>query len=95
LNASGRAEEAEKAVRLAMRLDPHYGPEYLSLLGRAVLHQERYEEAAEFVERELNRQPDRDQDYMTLAAIHGHLGRTKNLDAVFKKINELWSGYPR
>ena len=49
LNALGRAEEAEQAVRLAMRVDPHYGPDILSVLGRALLHQERYEEAAGFL----------------------------------------------
>ncbi len=94
LNVTGRAEKAEKSVRLAMRLNPHYGPDYLSVLGRALLHQERYGEAAEFIERAVNRQPDRDQDYVTLAAIYGHLGRTKDLDAVLKKISELWAGYP-
>jgi adenylate cyclase len=71
LIANGRAEEAEKAVRLAMRLNPHYGPDYLSALGQALMLQERYGEAAEFVERAVNRQPDRDEDYKTLASIYG------------------------
>ena len=97
LNALGRAEEAEKAVRLAMRLDPHYGPEYLSVLGRALLHQERYEEAAGFVERAVKRQPDRNQDYVTLAVIYGHLGRIPDADAAVKRYNEISAAgsYPR
>jgi TolB-like protein/class 3 adenylate cyclase/rhodanese-related sulfurtransferase/Tfp pilus assembly protein PilF len=96
LNVVGRAEEAERAVRLAMRLNPHYGPDYLSVIGRALLHQERYPEAAEFIERTLSRQPDSDQDYVTLAAIYGHLGRTEDAAAAVKKYNEIVgkSGYP-
>ncbi len=60
-----------------MRLDPHYGPDYLSVLGQALLHQERYEEAAGFIERAVNRQPDNDQHYVTLAVAYGHLGRIR------------------
>jgi adenylate cyclase len=93
LNVTGRAAEAEKAVRLAMRLNPHYGPDYLSVLGRALLHQERYGEAAEFLERAVNRQPDRDQDYVTLAVIYGHLGRTADARDAVKKYNEIWADY--
>jgi TolB-like protein/Flp pilus assembly protein TadD len=59
LIANGRAEEAEKAVRLAMRLNPHYEPDYLSVLGQALFLQERYGEAAAFVERAVDRQRDR------------------------------------
>src|SRR5438876_304530 len=36
LNVTGRAEEAEQSVRLAMRLNPHYGPDYLIVLGQAL-----------------------------------------------------------
>jgi len=96
LNATGRAAEAEKAVRLAMRLNPRYGPDYLSVLGQALLLQERYGEAAEFLERAVNRQPDRDEDYVTLAIIYGHLGRIKDAQAAVKKYNEIsvGPGYP-
>jgi tetratricopeptide (TPR) repeat protein len=95
LNATGRAEKAENAVRLAMRLNPRYGPGYLSVLGQALLHQEHYGEAAEFLERAVNRQPDRDQDYVTLAVIYGHLGRIKDAEAAVTKYNEILSaGYP-
>jgi len=96
LNVVGRAEEAEGAVRIAMRLNPHYGPDYLSVLGRALLHEERYAEAAEFIERALSRLPDSDQDYVTLAAIYGHLGRTKDAAAAVEKYNQISAktGYP-
>src|SRR5262249_5034654 len=89
LNAIGRAAESEKAVRLAMRLNPHYGPEYLIVLGQALLLRERYAEAADFVERAVNRRPGYSQDQVTLAVIYGHLGRTKEAAAAVKKYNEI------
>jgi adenylate cyclase len=89
LNATGRAREAEKAVRLAMRLNPRYGPDYLIALGQALLLQERYEEAVEFVERAVDRQPGHSQDYTTLAVIYGHLGRTKDAEAAVNRYNEI------
>lgn len=89
LNASGRAEEAERAVRQAMRLNPHYDPDYLTVLGQALLHQERYDEAAEFVERAVKRQPDNDQHYVTLAILYGHLGRLADARAAAAKYNAL------
>jgi adenylate cyclase len=96
LNALGRAEEAEQAVQLAMRADPHYGPESLSVLGRALLHQERYEEAAGFLERAVQRQPDRDQDYVSLAVAYGYLGRSREAQAALAAYNKISvdGGYP-
>ena len=94
LNRTGRAEEAEKSVRLAMRLNPHYGPDYLIVLGQALFHQERYEEAEEIIKRAAKLQPTLGQNYLTLASIYGHLGRTKDLDPVKKKIDQLWTGWP-
>ena len=89
LNATGRAEEAERAVRVAMRLNPHYEADYLTVLGQALLHQERYEEAAEFIERAVNRQPDNDQHYVTLAIIYGHLGRIEDARTAVSKYNAM------
>jgi adenylate cyclase len=94
LNVTGRAAEAEKSARLAMRLNPHYGPEYLIVLGQALLHQERYAEAAEFVERAIDRQPKLGQNYVTLAIIYGHLGRVEDAQTVVKKYHELDPRYP-
>jgi adenylate cyclase len=89
LNATGQAEDAEKAVRLAMRLNPHYAPDYLTVLGQSLLHQERYAEAAEFIGRAAIRQPDNDQHYVTLAIIHGHLGRIDDAQAAVRKFNSM------
>jgi rhodanese-related sulfurtransferase len=54
-----------------------------------LLHQERYGEAAEFIERALNRQPDNDQHYVTLAIIYGHLGRLEDARAAVSKYNAI------
>jgi adenylate cyclase len=89
LNAAGRAEEAETAVRSAMRLNPHYESDYLTVLGQALLHQERYVEAASFIERAVKRQPDEDQHYVTLAIIYGHLGRTEDARTAVTRYNTM------
>ena len=96
LNALGRAEEAEQAARLAMRVDPHYGPDTLSVLGRALLHQERYEEAAGFLHEAVQRQPDRTQDYVSLAVAYGYLGRPREAEAAVAAYNKISvdGGYP-
>jgi rhodanese-related sulfurtransferase/tetratricopeptide (TPR) repeat protein len=89
LNAMGRAPEAESAVRLAMRLNPHYGPDYLTVLGQSLLHRQRYVEAAEYIERASKRQPESDQHYVTLAVIYGHLGRLQDGQIAVGKYNEM------
>ncbi|MCZ6859208.1 MAG: adenylate/guanylate cyclase domain-containing protein, partial [Alphaproteobacteria bacterium] len=89
LTVSGRAEEAEEKVRLAMRLNPSYRPNYLRALGRALFHQERYEKAAEALERAANRQPDYEYTYVRLAAAYGNLGRIEDAKAAVEKYNEV------
>lgn len=89
LSAVGRAEDAERAVRLAMQVDPLYGPDTLSVLGRALLHQERYAEAAEVFEQVVQRQPDRSQDYVSLVVANGHLGRGDKAAAALDAYNRI------
>src|SRR5262249_3403752 len=43
LNASGRAAEAEEAVRIAMRFDPRFAPGVLRVLAVSQFHQEKYQ----------------------------------------------------
>ena len=91
LNAMGRAEEAEEQAHIAMRLNPLYLPSYLRALGRSYFHQERYEEAAETMERVVARQSeDNVYDHATLAAIYGHLGRIEDAKAAVQKYNEIY-----
>ncbi len=89
LNATGRAAQAEESVRWAMRLDPLYSPEYLRTLAMSLFHQQRYEEAVGTVERLLALKTDVKDDYITLIASLGHLGRKSGLPEAIKTFNEL------
>ncbi len=72
-----------------MRINPHFPPDYLHALGRALFYQGRYEEAAEIFERVASRQPERKETYMRLAAAYGHLGRLEEAKAAVAKFNEI------
>jgi TolB-like protein/rhodanese-related sulfurtransferase/Tfp pilus assembly protein PilF len=89
LSILGRAVEAEENVRLAMRLNPFHRQE-LRALGRSLLHQERYEEAAETMERVVGKEWVNVYDYQTLASIYGHLGRLEDAAAAVRKYNEIY-----
>jgi TolB-like protein/rhodanese-related sulfurtransferase len=88
LNATGRAAEAEESARWAMRLDPLYSPDHLRALAISLFHQQRYEEAVDTLERLLALQPEVD-DYITLIASLGHLGRTSGVPEAIKTFNDL------
>ncbi len=89
LNATGRATEAEESVRWAMRLDPLYAPDYLRTLAISLFHQQRYEEAVGTLERLLTLQTDVADDYITLIASLGHLGRKSGISEAIETFNEL------
>jgi adenylate cyclase len=89
LNATGQAAEAEESVRWAMRLDPLYSPEYLRVLAVSLFHQQRYEEAVRTVERLVALKTDVQDDYITLIASLGHLGRKSGIPEAIKAFNEL------
>jgi adenylate cyclase len=89
LNATGQAAEAEESLRWAMRLDPLYSPEYLRVLAVSLFHQQRYEEAVSTVERLVAQKTDVQDDYITLIASLGHLGRKSGLPEAIKTFNEL------
>jgi adenylate cyclase len=89
LNATGRAAEAEESVRWAMRLDPLYSPEYLRVLAISLFNQQRYDEAVGTVERLLAMKTDVPDDYITLIASLGHLGRRSGIPEAIKAFNEL------
>ena len=87
LSATGRAAEAEESVRWAMRLDPLYSADYLRVLAMSLFHQQRYVEAVGTLERLLALKTDVADDYITLIASLGHLGR--NSREAIKTHNEL------
>jgi len=89
LNATGRAAQAEESVRWAMRLDPLYSPEYLRTLAMSLFHQQRYEEAVGTLERLLALKTDMPDDYLTLIASLGHLGRKSGVPEAIKTFNDL------
>ena len=89
LNATGRAAEADESVRWAMRLDPLYSPEYLRTLAMSLFNQRRYEEAVGTLERLLALKTDNADDYVTLIASLGHLGRKGGIPEAIKTFNEL------
>jgi TolB-like protein/class 3 adenylate cyclase/rhodanese-related sulfurtransferase len=89
LTVAGQPVAAEDNVRLAMRLNPAYRPHYLRILGRALFHQERYEEAAETMERAASRQPDYEDTYVRLAATYGHLGRLEAAKTAAERYDEI------
>jgi adenylate cyclase len=88
LTVSGRAPEAEDDARKAIRLDPAH-PTYLIPLGRALFHQERYEEAVEIFESVVIQQPEYEYTYPILAATYGYLGRIEEAKAAVAKFNDL------
>ena len=86
---TGRLEEAEQSARLAMRMNPHYEPEYLKALGQAVFYQGRYEEAAKILERVVKRRPERGEPYLRLAGAYGQIGRLEDAKAAVTRYNEI------
>jgi len=91
LNATGRAAEGEESVRWAMRLDPLYSPEYLRVLAISLFNQQRYEEALGAGERLVALNTDVPDDYITLIASLGHLGRKSGIPEAIKTHNQLTS----
>ena len=89
LNATGQAAQAEESVRWAMRLDPLYSPDYLRTLAISLFHQQRYEDAVGTLERLLALQTDVADNYITLIASLGHLGRKSGIPEAIKTFNEL------
>ena len=86
---AGRAEEGASAIAKAMRLDPHYPPEYPYWLGLARFGMERFEKAAESLTRAAQGNPDDDRAVLLLSATYGHLGRGREAGAAIGKLEKL------
>ena len=89
LNASGRAVEAEAEVRKAMRFDPRFSPAMLHALSIAQFHQERYQEAADTIERIIALGSGTTDDYSTLVSALGHLRRADKVQAAIDGYNKI------
>ena len=74
-------------------MDPNVLPVILRTLGRSLLHQQRYLEAAEAMQRAITQQPDHQYSYATLASIYGHLERIDDASKSIAKYNEIVAGW--
>jgi rhodanese-related sulfurtransferase len=86
---SGRAKKGAENIAKAMRLDPHYPPEYLYWLGLARFGMERFEKAAASLTRAAQGNPDDDRALIVLAAAYGHLGRGREAGSALEKLGKL------
>ena len=86
---AGKPREGEDAIRRAIRIDPHYPPNYLVILGAALFGLEQYEEAAVTFERAVKRNPDNELPRIYLAASYGHLDRIDDGEAIIESTNYL------
>jgi rhodanese-related sulfurtransferase len=84
-----RPAEGLDHIEQAMRLDPHYPPSYLIILGAAQFGMENFGDAAATFERAVKRNPDNEIPYIYLASAYGHLGRIKEADDAIEAANEV------
>jgi tetratricopeptide (TPR) repeat protein len=81
LNFAGRPEEAIGVIEKAMRLNPHYPPLYVFILGHSYHLMGRYEEAIAAYKKALTRNPDFLPVHINLAVVYSGLGREKEARA--------------
>ena len=81
LSLAGKPEEGLDLVEKAMRLDPHFPPNYLIYLGHAYYVMGRYEEAIAALRRSLTHNLDFLHPHRTLAVIFSELGRKEEAQA--------------
>ena len=86
---SGRAKKGAENIAKAMRLDPHYPPEYPYWRGLAEFGLERFEKAVASLTRAVQGNPDDDRALLVLAAAYGHLGRGREAGSALEKLRKL------
>jgi class 3 adenylate cyclase/TolB-like protein/cytochrome c-type biogenesis protein CcmH/NrfG len=89
LSLVGRQEEATSYINTAMRLDPHYPPQFLYFLGATQLLMNQLTEAAANLERATRLNPDQEWSFLLLAATYGYLGRKEEAASAVARYNEL------
>jgi adenylate cyclase len=73
-----RAQEAEAAIRQAIRLNPFYPIQYLAILGDALAHQDRNEEAAQIFRDVVKLEPKYLSGYVHLARACSAMGEAES-----------------
>ena len=84
-----RPDEGLTFIQDAMRLDPYYPPNYLTILGAAQFGMENYEEALSTLKRAVERNPESEMSLIYIASIYGHLGRMREAEDTIETTNEL------
>jgi TolB-like protein len=85
---AGNPADGAEFIKKALRLDPHYPPVYLYVLGKARFFMGRYDEAAATMEEISRHSADHTWHLFYLAAIYGHLGREREAKSALKRFNE-------
>jgi len=85
---AGNPVDGAEFIKKAMRLDPHYPPDYLYFLGKAQFFMGRYDDALATLEEVKRRYPTLDWTFFYLAATYGHLGREQEAKSAIKIFNE-------
>jgi adenylate cyclase len=86
LSLAGRPKEGVELVKKAMRLDPHFPPNYLIYLGHAYYAMGKYEDAIIAMKRSLTGNPDFLSPHRTLAVMFSELGRAEEAQAEVAEI---------
>ena len=86
---AGSPAEGANLIRKAMRLDPHYPPNYLTTLGQAQFDMENYKAAAATFERAIKRNIDNELPWIYLATTYAYLNRIDEGDAAIEAANDL------
>jgi TolB-like protein/class 3 adenylate cyclase/rhodanese-related sulfurtransferase len=84
-----RPGEGLTFIQDAMRLDPHYPPSYLIILGAAQFGVENYEAAVATFERAVKRNPENEKPLIYLASSYGHLSRMREAEDTIETANDL------
>jgi TolB-like protein len=85
---AGNPVDGAEFIKKAMRLDPHFPPDYLYFLGKAQFFMGHYDDALATLEEVKRRYPNYDWAFLYLAATYGHLGQNQEAKSAIKTFNE-------
>jgi adenylate cyclase len=85
----GRQSDAMSNIKTAMRLDPHYPPVFLHILGIVQLSSGDYEQAVRSLNQATKLNPDNEFTLIALAAAYAYLDRKQEAERAVSRYNEL------